>query len=222
MSSSVGRRTGLGPGRALGRRLGGWLVPLLLLALVVAVYLVVVVAFPVWRYWPAGGVLVGLAIVVPVVLGVASRRAKNRRTLESWRSRGIAEIDSMTGEQFERRLEVAFADLGWRVTPTSQARDLGCDLLLRSDDRLTVAVQCRCHGRPIDSRAVQEAHAARSQYHADEAWVVTNSTFTETARAQATGCGVSLLARPELTRLLVRASRTPECHVQFATRPPAW
>lgn len=59
------------------------------------------------------------------LLGVpaALRRERAIRT-------GVGELDAMSGGEFEDRLAVLFADLGYAVTRTRASGDFGADLLL--------------------------------------------------------------------------------------------
>src|SRR5690348_1382015 len=53
-----------------------------------------------------------------------------RASLPSNRSSGLSAIDSMTGTQFERRLEILFRDLGYAVRHTGRLGDFGADLVI--------------------------------------------------------------------------------------------
>lgn len=52
-------------------------------------------------------------------------------------------------------------------------------------------------------RAVQEVQGARAHYKATEAWVVTNSNFTQQAYELAKSNGVRLIDREELIEMLL-------------------
>jgi len=55
------------------------------------------------------------------------------------------------------------------------------DLLLTIDER-RVAVQLKRYTAPVGNAAVQQALAGMIPYKAKEAWVITTSTFTKSAR----------------------------------------
>jgi restriction system protein len=93
---------------------------------------------------------------------------------------GMPEIDRMTGREFEARMEVLFADLGYGVERTPYRGDWGGDLVLRRDGVRTV-VQAKRYQKAVGVRAVQEAVAAKAKYGCTEAMVVTNSRFTRQA-----------------------------------------
>lgn len=111
-----------------------------------------------------------------------------------------------SGTDFERRLARMFRRLGYAVEQTQASNDHGADLLLRRHRR-TVAVQAKRYGKPVGNKAVQEAFAAQAYYGTDEAWVVTDSTFTRGALAQAGPCEVRLVDGEELRALRRKARR---------------
>ena len=67
-------------------------------------------------------------------------------------------------------------------------------------------MQAKSDAKPVGNKAVQEAFAAQAFYGTRAAWVVTDSTFTAGAIAQAKPCGVRLVDGAEL-RVLRRKAR---------------
>ena len=51
------------------------------------------------------------------------------------RKSGIKEIDTMSGIDFEKRLEVMFGDLGYKVKRTPPSGDFGADLVFGRPER---------------------------------------------------------------------------------------
>ena len=92
-----------------------------------------------------------------------------------------------------------FEWLGYQVKITQQTGDQGADLIL-SLAGLRVAVQVKFWSDPVGNHAVQEVVAAKPVYHADAAWVVTNSTFTRQAVELAQANSVKLIEGTELKR----------------------
>ena len=78
-----------------------------------------------------------------------------------------------------------------RIRQTAKSRDYGVDLLAEYQGR-SYAVQCKYYTRPVDGSAVQEAVAGMAFYDCERALVITNSTFTDGARALAQANGVEL------------------------------
>lgn len=109
------------------------------------------------------------------------------------------------GADFEEKLARMYRRLGYRVERTQASNDHGADLLLSKHGR-TIAVQAKSYAKPVGNKAVQEAFAAQAYYGTRAAWVVTDSTFTAGAIAQAKPCGVRLIDGAEL-RVLRRKAR---------------
>lgn len=70
--------------------------------------------------------------------------------------------------------------------------DQGADVIAQRNGT-KVVVQCKMYSLPVGNKAVQEAIAAKQHYLADEAWVVTNNTYTKSAKQLAISSGVKLL-----------------------------
>jgi Restriction endonuclease len=71
---------------------------------------------------------------------------------------------------------------------------LACESLwITSARNRTAIIQAKFYKPPVGNVAVQEVHAAKTHYGADQAWVVTNSRFTRSARELATTTDVRLL-----------------------------
>ena len=75
--------------------------------------------------------------------------------------------------------------------------DQGVDLLLNIEKR-RVAVQLKRYTAPVGNAAVQAAFAGMVHYKAQEAWVITTSSFTKSAVDLAKSTGVRLIDRTEL------------------------
>ena len=117
----------------------------------------------------------------------------------------MAEIDRMTGIEFERFLAKLFRRQGYRTTHVgSRGGDFGADLIVQKN-KLKIAVQAKNYDTSrVGNDAVQQAVAGASFYNCKAAIVVTNSTFTKAARQQAAGSNlpVSLWDRTVLHRAI--------------------
>src|SRR4051812_21394250 len=80
-------------------------------------------------FWPLG------AIFAAILVGRLARAWYETRRLA--RS-GIAEIDQMSGADFERRLVILFRALGYHVTHVGAVGDFGGDLVLSKNGVRTV------------------------------------------------------------------------------------
>lgn len=128
-------------------------------------------------------------------------RLKKRKGLKN---SSLDVIDSMEGIQFEKYLYELFLALGYKVQLTAESGDYGADLILNDGDSCIV-VQAKRHKSNVGITAVQEVLGAKAYYEADYAWVVTNSSFTNSAVELADRAGVSLYSRLELSKLMASA-----------------
>lgn len=155
---------------------------------------------------PGGGTSLGslgfLVVLVGVVALVGSRRViRSGRVLGS----AVADIDAMTGPQFESFLAVLFTRSGCRVRHTGRKGDLGADLVIEQAGRRTV-VQAKRSAAPVGHAAVQQAVGAMAPYGAIGAMVVTNATFTAHATVLARANRVVLWDRRVLVAEMRRHS----------------
>jgi len=139
-----------------------------------------------------GIVSFGFMVVVLGIVGmIGHRRAVGR---ERFRRASMYDIDFMSGQQFELRLAEAFQHAGCHVKHVGGKGNFGTDLVLEQNGVRTVVQATRRSG-PVGQPAVQEAAIARAHYGAQRAMVVTNSVFTESARALAASNAVELWDR---------------------------
>ncbi|MCL2176777.1 MAG: restriction endonuclease [Firmicutes bacterium] len=110
-------------------------------------------------------------------------------------------MDTLTGEEFEEFLGELFTDYGYSVFWIGGQGDQGCDLILEKDD-LIIVVQAKRYMQAVGNTSVQEIYAAKAHYEADEAWVVTNSYFTDSAKELAESTNVWLVDRDALLTLI--------------------
>lgn len=111
------------------------------------------------------------------------------------------DCSSMSGIDFELYVSGLLSQLGFtdiRGTPTTN--DQGADLLGKKDGK-TVVIQAKRYAGPVGNSAVQEVVGAQHYYSGDEGWVVTNSTFTRSAKELAQRTGIRLIDGYELRRL---------------------
>jgi restriction system protein len=144
------------------------------------------------------------------------RRVERRRLASS----GIQDIDHMDGRTFEKRLEVHFSQLGYRVELTPYVGDYGADLVITKAGVRTV-VQAKRHKRRVGLRAVQEAVAAKGKYNCAEAMVVTNRFYTHQARELARANRVTLWDRKKLIDSLSAAAAIDKAPARATQEVPA-
>lgn len=141
-----------------------------------------------------------------------------------WRQSGIADIDHMSGVEFEQRLVVLFWDLGYAVETTPPSGDYGADLIV-SQSGTRMIVQAKRSSRTVGVKAVQEVVGALQFYGGTVALVVTNAQFSSNAQTMASRLGVILWDRAYLVRQLATTHPTNALEVtpyQVPIRGDGW
>ena len=88
----------------------------------------------------------------------------------------------MDGHEYEYRCAKMLKRKGFsKIKVTRASGDQGIDILAFKGGR-TYGIQCKYYSGPVGNRAVQEAFAGAKFYGCDVAAVLTNSTFTPSAR----------------------------------------
>jgi len=117
------------------------------------------------------------------------------------KSLDIKDIDKMHGYSFEAFLGKLFTNMGYNVTNTPLSNDQGADLIIKKFGEVTV-VQAKHWKNPVNNKAVQEVCGAINFYQAQKGMVVTNSTFTPSAKELAERNDVELVDREKLIQYL--------------------
>lgn len=120
----------------------------------------------------------------------------------------MADVDCMTGAEFEDFVAALFSGPGRSVEKTEASGDQGGDLVVRQGAQREV-VQAKRYSGAVSNAAVQEVVAAKAICGCQSAWGVTNAWFTSGAEQLAEANGVELVSRDRL-RLLLEAGRPPE------------
>lgn len=105
-------------------------------------------------------------------------------------------VPNMDGTVYEhyvgnRLLIEGYTDVDY--TPVTG--DFGADILARNPYGEKVCIQCKRYAETVGIDAVQEISAAKQYYGCDKALVITNSTFTPSAKELANKTGVDLIER---------------------------
>ena len=151
-----------------------------------------------WLMWPVTAFIVILLLIRGGVCIYKARR---------YAKAGIADIDTLSGKEFEQYLEILFKTLGYQVKRTPYQGDYGADLILRQGDEKTV-VQAKRYKRSVGVKAVQEAVASKEYYRCDKAMVVTSSYFSRQAQTLAKANQVKLWDRDELVARLISSKES--------------
>ena len=148
-----------------------------------------------------------IALYAAILLLFALVIGPIKRLLRSFQS--IPEFErlhTMSGVEFEKFLRLLLERDGWRVELTPHTGDFGADLIL-SNGETTVAVQAKRYRKAVGIKAVQEAAAARDYYRTNEAWVMTQSSFTKSAVQQAKASNIRLRDGRWLAKRLAKRDR---------------
>ena len=108
---------------------------------------------------------------------------------------------SLRGIPFEKFLAEVLAESGYQVQLTKATGDQGIDLLVQRDGVRT-AVQVKGYADSVGNGAVQEAHTGMAFYGYQQCAVVTNSTFTTSAKSLARQIGCTLIDGSQIDLLI--------------------
>jgi hypothetical protein len=110
------------------------------------------------------------------------------------------EVGELSGAEFEAYVGRILKESGYedvRGTPTTG--DQGADLIAKKEGR-TIVIQAKRYQGSVGNKAVQEVAAAVNFYGAQEGWVITNATFTQSAKALAQKNNIKLIDGTALAR----------------------
>ena len=147
-----------------------------------------------------------VAIVIFYAVKWCIRYFKRIRIQNRISKSGIRDIDQMDGYQFEVYLEALFKKLGYQPQVTASSHDFGADLILKGKNKIVIQAKRYGFKNNVSISAVQEIHTAKTFFNAQEAWVITNSKFTKSAKTLAKGCNVKLLDRIDLQRFITKVN----------------
>ncbi|WP_269517428.1 restriction endonuclease [Alteromonas sp. BMJM2] len=99
---------------------------------------------------------------------------------------------------YEKAIAEAISKLGAEARVTQGSGDQGADVIADYAGENYI-IQCKLYSRPVGNKAVQEVAAAKQFYEGDYAIVITNNSFTKSARMLAEKLGVVLLHHSQIT-----------------------
>lgn len=102
--------------------------------------------------------------------------------------------------EFEKHCASILRNVGFTAKATKGSGDQGVDVVAEKNG-IKVAIQCKLYSQAVNNTAVQEVNTGKSYYKADYAVVVSNNTYTISARQLAKSCGVLLLHINDLANL---------------------
>jgi restriction system protein len=121
-----------------------------------------------------------------------------------YRDLQMDQVDAMAGEEFEHFCGYLLKRNGYKHIKVTQASgDQGIDIIAEKNGK-TCGFQCKRYTGFVGNKAVQEVWTGHNFYKLDEAVVLTNSEFSDSAIELAESLGVRLVDRPRLKRMMRR------------------
>lgn len=102
-----------------------------------------------------------------------------------------------SGGEYEMLCASILSRLGWSIVHRGGSGDQGVDIIGMHHGK-RVAFQCKFYSSPVGNAAVQEVIAGKVFESADMAVVISNNTFTASAKQLAQVAGVILLSHEQL------------------------
>lgn len=119
------------------------------------------------------------------------------RRSEAYRALRLADVDNMSGEQFERYVNELLKAQGYKTKMTPARNDYGVDIVAERGG-VSYAVQCKRYGENISRGAVSDAVAGKHYYNCSQSMVVTNRHFRRGALELAGASQCALIDRDTL------------------------
>ena len=128
-------------------------------------------------------------------------KAQKDKWNNSYAHAKTADLDKLSGVEFEHFLAGLFRENGYEVQLTSTSGDYGADLIL-TKETIRIAVQAKRYIGSVGIQAVQEALSGMAYYKCNSAWVITTGTYTQNAIQLAQKSDVKLLRRIDIGKLM--------------------
>lgn len=106
----------------------------------------------------------------------------------------------MTGIEYEYFVAGLMREYGWDVKVLPATGDHGADLIAEKKN-VRAAIQCKFYSSPVGNKSVQEVYFAKDFYDCNLAAVITNSSFTVSAKNAAHKLDVTLMHHNQLSSL---------------------
>lgn len=146
--------------------------------------------------------IIGTILFVILLIGVVRLLIQKSRQEKLSRS-GIAEIDRMSGLDFEKYLQALLLRRGYTQVRLTTTYDLGVDLVAQKDG-YSWAIQAKRYSGTVGLDAIRQVIAAKNHYKCDKAMVITNSYFTKNAQTIASSTDCVLVDRTNLIDLILK------------------
>lgn len=150
-------------------------------------------------FMSAVAILALIALTVAVMIGLSIFLIKKYQAAIEKKYRGmrIANIDVMSGIEFEQYLKRVLTYKGFSVSTTRVTGDLGVDLVAMGNG-IKIAIQAKRYNSRVSRTAISDAVAGMYHYGCNKAMVITNNYFSPGAIALAKSTGCILVDRDTL------------------------
>ncbi|MGG1660913.1 restriction endonuclease [Brevibacillus sp. NRS-1366] len=104
-----------------------------------------------------------------------------------------ADIESLSGTNFERLMEFYYQDNGYTVERIGGSGDHEVDLILKGKEGYKIAVQCKRWKGSVGNDIVLRLKAGKQVHGCYDAWIITTSHFTKAAQEAAERLNIRLI-----------------------------
>ncbi len=104
------------------------------------------------------------------------------------------------GHEFEYWVAQSLNKFGWEARVTSGSGDQGIDVIAEMHG-MKIGLQCKRFNSSVGNKAVQEVYAGKAFHQVDEVGVISNASYTKSAKALAADTGVKLLSHHDIPNL---------------------
>lgn len=130
------------------------------------------------------------------------------KEIESGTSSAL-DVDALDPVQFEHHCADLLNSSGWNARVTQASGDQGIDVIAMYGN-VKAVLQCKKYSQPVGNAAVQEIIAGKAFEQAHVAAVVSNATYTPSAKQLASTTGIHLLHLSELPQFAERLGLVEE------------
>jgi restriction system protein len=146
-----------------------------------------------------------LAVII-LFLIIATKIASYNKEKSKLKALQLADVDSMTGANFENYVALLLRHRGLKAQVTRASNDFGVDIVAEKN-KLKYAVQVKRYSKSVSRRAVSDAVGGKSYYKCNATMVVTNNFFTAGAKELARSAKCELVDRNQLAEWIVDFSK---------------
>lgn len=150
--------------------------------------------------WTHRAVLEHIAFIALASLGCTLVLRIGWRYFAYRRSTWLGSIDSMNSFEFEQYVAILMRNNGYRNVSLTEKYDMGVDIIAEKNG-VRWGVQVKHYSGLVKASAVRQVVTGLKLYGCDRAMVVTNSTYSATARKLAAGNDCELIDRRSLALL---------------------